>query len=101
MPYEEYLATAHLRETPMRDTYYVIPGSTVVEFHDESGRVLWRFVTDLIFETQSYIRIVLGLMAESISLQHYAAVNMLFRMNMEESYLGMLVSIIALFDIPY
>ncbi|PAV21070.1 hypothetical protein PNOK_0369700 [Pyrrhoderma noxium] len=42
MPYEEYLATAHLRETPMRDTYYVIPGSTVVEFHDESGRVLWR-----------------------------------------------------------
>lgn len=42
MPYEQYLATAHLRETPTSDTYYIIPGSTVVEFHDESGHVLWR-----------------------------------------------------------
>ncbi|EJD01331.1 uncharacterized protein FOMMEDRAFT_21737 [Fomitiporia mediterranea MF3/22] len=41
MPYQEYLATAHLRRTE-EHTYYIIPGSTPVIFNDENGRELYR-----------------------------------------------------------
>ncbi|THH12392.1 hypothetical protein EW145_g49 [Phellinidium pouzarii] len=41
MPYEEYIATAHLR-TPQDNTYFIIPGSTPVIFHDENGHELYR-----------------------------------------------------------
>lgn len=46
MPYEEYLATAHMRNGPS-STYFIIPGSTPVIFHDEHGQEMYRYAPHL------------------------------------------------------
>ena len=43
MRYEDYRDTAHLRSN-RDDTYFIIPGSTPVVFHDESGNELYKQV---------------------------------------------------------
>lgn len=45
MRYQDYRDTAHLREN-RQDTYYIIPGSTPVIFHDDGGNELYKCVPE-------------------------------------------------------